>query len=92
MSGNDLAFTGCLDTAGLMTRDSPNLLQDPKGKRLILTDADVAVVRLNGCQNPKSMPGVDATSGVKARGRLSRGLASFRNDLRLNVFSRPTPH
>ena len=32
------------------------------------------------------MPGVDVTSGVSPRGRLSRGLASLRNDLRLNIF------
>jgi hypothetical protein len=58
----------------------------PKGERLILTDTDIAVVRLNGCNNPKTMPGMDAISGVNARGRLSRGLASLRNELRLNVF------
>ena len=83
---NDLAFTGCLDAAGLVQRNSPDLLQDPKGERLILTDTDIAVVRLNSCTNPKTMPGMDAISGVNARGRLSRGLASLRNDLRLNVF------
>jgi len=83
---NDLAFTGCLDAAGLVPRDSGALLQDPKGERSILTDTDIAVVRLNGCDNPKAMPGVDVTSGVDRRGRLSRGLASLRNDLRLNIF------
>ena len=31
---DDLAFTRCLDTAALMKRDSPDLLQDPKAKRL----------------------------------------------------------
>ena len=58
----------------------------PKGERLILTDTDIAVVRLNRCNNPKAMPGVDAMSGVDPRGRLSRGLGSLRNDLRLNIF------
>jgi len=83
---NDLAFTGCLDAAELVPRHSPDLLQDPKGERLILTDNDIAVVRLNACNNPKTMPGVDAISAVDKRGRLSRGLASLRNDLRLNIF------
>jgi hypothetical protein len=83
---NDLAFTGCLDAAGLVPRDSRDLLQDPKGERLILTDANIAVVRLNGCNNPKTMPGADAISGVDARGRLKGGLASLRNDLQLNIF------
>jgi hypothetical protein len=83
---NDLAFTGCLDAAGPVPRDSPDLRQDPKSERLILTDTDIAVVRLNACNNPKIMPGVDAISGANRRGRLSRCLASLRNDLRLNIF------
>ena len=83
---NDLAFTGCLDAAELVTRHSADLLQDPKGERVILTDTDIAVVRLNSCNNPRNMPGVDATSGVDQRGRLSRALKSLRTDLRLNVF------
>jgi LssY C-terminus len=82
---NDLAFTGCLDAARLVPRDSRVLLQDPKGERSILTDANIAVVRLTGCNHPKTMPGADAISRVNARGRLSRGWASLRNDLRLNV-------
>jgi hypothetical protein len=82
---NDLAFTGCLDAAGLVPRDFREVLQDPKGERLILTDANIAVVRLNGCTNPRSMPGADAISRADGRGRLSRGLATLRNDLRLNI-------
>ncbi len=83
---NDLAFTGCLDSAGLVARDSRDLLQDAKGGRLILTDTDIAVVRLNDCNHPRTMVGVDAVPGVKRRGRLSRCWASLRNDLRLNIF------
>jgi hypothetical protein len=82
---NDLAFTGCLDAAGLVPRDFREVLQDPKGERFILTDANIAVVRLNGCTNPRSMPGADAVSRADGRGRLSRGLAALRNDLRLNI-------
>jgi hypothetical protein len=83
---NDLAFTGCLDAVGLVPRDSPELQQHPKGGRLILTDTDVAVVRLNTCNNPMTMPGVDTGSRLHSRGRLGREWASLRNDLRLNVF------
>ena len=83
---NDLAFPGCLDEAGLVPRESPDLVQGPKDERLILTDTDIAVVRLNGCNNPTAMPGVDAIAANGASGRLLRGSASLRNDLRLNVF------
>ena len=82
---NDLAFTRCLDAAGLVPRDFQEVLQDPKGERLILTAANIAVVRLNSCTNPRSMPGADVISRADGRGRLSRGLAALRNDLRLNV-------
>jgi hypothetical protein len=82
---NDLAFTGCLDAAGLVPRDFREVLQDTKGERLMSTDANIAVVRLNSCDNPKAMPGADAISRADGRGRLSRGLASLRNDLRLNI-------
>jgi hypothetical protein len=83
---NDLAFTGCLDAARLLPRDSRALLQDPKRERSISTDANIAVVRLNGCNNPTTMPGVHAIPPTDVRGRLSRSWASLRNDLRLNVF------
>jgi LssY C-terminus len=82
---NDLAFTGCLDAVELVSRHSPDLLQDPKGKQLILTDTDVAVVRLNVCNNPRIMQGVDPALGRDQRGRLSRGLGLLRNDLRQNI-------
>jgi hypothetical protein len=83
---NDLAFTRCLDAAQLVPRHSQDLLQDPKGERPILTDTDIAVVQLDACNNPRAMPGVEATSDVHQRGRLSHILTSLRNDLKLNVF------
>jgi hypothetical protein len=82
---NDLAFTGGLEAVGLVARHSPDLLQDPKGKQLILTDTDIAVVRFNVCNNPRTMQGVDPASSGDQRGRLSRGLGSLRNDLRQNI-------
>ena len=69
-----------------MKRNSPDLLQDSKTKRPIITDTDIAVVRLNSCYSPESMPGVDIQSSVAARGHISRIWASLRNDLRLNLF------
>jgi len=83
---DDLAFTRCLDAAALMKRDSPDLLQDPKAKRLIVTDADIAVVRLNHCTNPEIMPSVVGNPSMAPRSRVSRLWTSFRNDLRLNIF------
>ncbi|MFL6450877.1 MAG: LssY C-terminal domain-containing protein [Bryobacteraceae bacterium] len=82
---NDLAFTGCLDAAELMSRHSPDLLQDPKSKQLISTDTDIAVVRLNVCNHPRIVPGVDPASSGDQHGRLSRGLGALRNDMRQNI-------
>jgi len=82
---NDLAFTGCLDAVELVSRQSPDLLQDPKGKQFILTDTDVAVVRLDVCNNPRIMQGVDLASGRDQPSRFSSGFGSLRNDLRHNI-------
>jgi hypothetical protein len=82
---NDLAFTGCLDTVELVSRHSPDLLQDPKSKQLIVTDTQIAVVRLNACNRPRSVPAVDPGFSRDQRGRLSRGLGALRNDMRHNI-------
>jgi hypothetical protein len=83
---NDLAFTECLDGAGLVSREPSDPVQGPKDERLILTDTDIAVVRLNGCNNPTAMPGAYAIAAKGVHGRLWHGWASLRNDLRLNLF------
>jgi hypothetical protein len=83
---NDLVYTGCVHTAGLVSRDSTEPFQRPKGEGSLLTDTDVAMVQLTGCNNPKTMSGVETVSRVVSRSTLSRGLASLRNDLRLNIF------
>jgi len=82
---NDLAFTDCLHAVALLARRSPDLMQDSKGKQIILTDDGLAAVRLNACHNPKIMQGVDPASSGDQRGRLSRGLAALSNDLRQNI-------
>jgi LssY-like putative type I secretion system component LssY len=78
---DDLAFTGCLEAAGLLTRNSPDLSQGSERKDLIMTDGDIAVLRLKNCSEPNIMPGVDAPSPFPRRGRLLRALISLRNDL-----------
>ena len=84
---NDLAFTGCVAAAGLLPRAPTDLVQDPKAEHPIVTDGDVAVVRLNDCIHPKLMAGVDGTPALHERGRLARTLTAFRNDLvKSNIF------
>ena len=78
---NDLAFIGCVDAAGLLSRNSADLVQDPNAEYPILTDGDIAVVRLNECMNPTVMAGVQETSGSHRRKRALRALMVFRDDL-----------
>jgi LssY C-terminus len=74
---DDLTFTGCVDRAQLLTRNSPDILQDPNAARLA-TDGQIAVVRLNDCNTPETMAGVETVSLSQPRGPLSRVLISFR--------------
>ena len=82
---SDLAFTGCLDAVELLSRNSPDLVHDPKGERMTLTDNGLAVVRMNVCNDPKIMQGVDPASSGDQRGPLSHGLGALSNDLRRNI-------
>ncbi len=78
---NDLAFTGCVNAVGLLSRPSADLVQDPKAQHPILTDGDVAVIRLNDCVHPNIMPGVSETSPPPRQRRLTHVLRAFRDDL-----------
>jgi hypothetical protein len=78
---NDLAYTGCVNAAGLLPRASTDLVQDPRAKYPILTDGDVTVVQLNDCVRPKPMTGAGETSALNQRGRLAHILVAFRDDL-----------
>jgi LssY-like putative type I secretion system component LssY len=78
---DDLAFTGCIDRAALLTRNSQELPQDLKAAHSILTDGDIAILRFNHCGGPKTMVGVDTASSSHFRGRLSRVFIALRNDL-----------
>jgi len=83
---NDLAFVGCVHAAGLLSRTSADLVQDPKAEYPILTDGNIAVVQLNDCVDPTSMTGVGEASDLHRHGRPARTLAAFRDDLmRSNV-------
>jgi len=84
---NDLAFTGCVDAAGLLPRVPAELLPDPNAEHPILTDGDVAVIRLNDCIRPNLMPGVGGKSASNPPGRLALAATAFRDDLvRSNMF------
>ena len=84
---NDLAFIRCLNEAGLLSRTSADLVQDPKAEYPILTDGNIAVVRLNDCIDPNLMAGVIETPAAHQRGRMARTLTAFRDDLvRSNIF------
>jgi LssY C-terminus len=78
---NDLAFTGCVKAAGLLSRASADLLQDRNAVHPILTDGDVAVIQLNDCINPNLMPGVSEISPPPQQRRPTQLLRAFRNDL-----------
>lgn len=75
---DDLAFTGCIERAQLLTRNSLDLPHDPKAARPILTDGDIAALQLKDCSRAKAMVGVDTGSLSRPRGRLSRVLISLR--------------
>ncbi len=84
---NDLAFVGCINAAGLLSRSSADLVQDPRAQFPILTDGNIAVVRLNDCLDARSMPGVVETPAAHPRGRVARMLTTIRDDLvRSNIF------
>jgi LssY C-terminus len=84
---NDLAFVGCVNAAGLLSRTSADLVQDPKAEYPILTDGNIAVVRLNDCIAPNLMAGVVERSALYQRRSVARALTAFRDDLvRSNVF------
>ena len=76
---NDLAFTGCLESASLITRES----SDDTGKRelSIETDGKVAVLRMNDCRNPRRMSTESSTTGPHAPRRSVQALLALRNDL-----------
>ena len=80
---NDLAFTGCVDAATLITREWSD--RGGQQERSVIadgiTDGKIAIVRMNDCLNPRTMPGEDANPGPHGRPRSVQALAALRNDL-----------
>jgi LssY C-terminus len=75
---NDVAFTGCLEAATVMARDSSAHLDQ---ERFINTDGRIAVLRINDCQNPRTMPSEGTQTGPRGRRRSVQALIALRNDL-----------
>ena len=75
---DDLLYTGCVSEAGLIERNNlPRDLENATGTQL-KTDSRVAALRINGCADPRIMPG----AGVSARASALRSLgASLRREL-----------
>jgi hypothetical protein len=76
---NDLNFTGCLDAATLLRRDSLRTADNTLGS--VLTDGSIAVVRLNSCRSPRTIPTVVANFGRRPHRRFVRGLVALRSDI-----------
>jgi hypothetical protein len=78
---NDLAFTGCVEAAGLIPRTPAALTQSREAEYPAVTDGKIAVVRLNDCIHPNLMAGVSDANATRGRARLPGTLAAFRDDL-----------
>ncbi len=76
---NDLAFTGCVESGALIKRESPGPADQKQ--RSLSTDGKIAVVRINDCQNPRTMPGETANRGALRRSKSVQAAVALRNDL-----------
>ena len=76
---NDLWFTGCLDAASLVSRESLKLVD--QDRRSILTDSGIAVLRLNDCRDPQAPPSEVAKPGQQPRSRIVQALAAVGTDI-----------
>jgi hypothetical protein len=75
---NDLVFTGCVDAASLITRNSADSEQPD---RLAGTDGKVVLMRINDCRTPRTMLSEDGKSESKQQTRSIRALLALRNDI-----------
>jgi LssY C-terminus len=76
---NDLAFTGCLDAATLLTRNSSDTAN--RQDRSLETDQKLAVLRVNDCREPTIMVNESTRFGPRGRTRAVQALLAVRNDL-----------
>ena len=76
---NDLAFTGCLAAATLMTRNSSDAPHPQE--RSLETDRKLAVLRVNDCRKPRIMANESKRFGPRGRTRSVQALVALGNDL-----------
>lgn len=84
---NDLAFTGCVETVGLLPRTS-SVERAGFGEHLMTeTDERIAAVQLTPCIRPHVMPGVQSSSSGIHHRRIYQIFGSVKGDLlRSNIF------
>jgi hypothetical protein len=75
---NDLAFTGCVEAASLVTRSSSDAGEED---RFAGTDGKVVAIRMNDCSNPVQMPSESAASRPRRERRPLQALVALRNDI-----------
>lgn len=78
---NDLAFTGCVDAAGLLPRKPWAGGTEFREALTAGTDERIAAVQLNSCIHPSVMPGVPSISSRTQHRRAYSVLHSFLEDL-----------
>lgn len=72
---NDVAFTGCLDSAAMVTRAK---VEHPEGS--IRTDGEIAVLRVNDCRDPRTVDELGAQR-TRPASHTVQALIALRNDL-----------
>lgn len=79
---NDLAFTGCIESANLLKRNAAAATG-----HTVKTDGGIAAVRFNSCEQPQTMPGARAQMTPLNPRWFPHVLKSFADDLaRSNPF------
>jgi hypothetical protein len=74
---NDLWFTGCVGSASLLSRESLK----PIGEKgfFIATDGDIAVLRMNNCKHPRTIP--KSFSALHRHSRIKQAFTAVANDI-----------
>ena len=78
---NDLAFTGCVDAAGLLPLSPSVRGTEFRGPVTEGSDERIAALQLNSCSRPIVMPGVQSISLRAQHRRVYRVIHSFQEDL-----------
>ena len=78
---NDLEFTGCVDAAQMLPREwAPLNAYNSTGDRL-RTDGEVAVLRVNECQSPRTTPSDNAVPPNRTERIFRDTMLTLRNDI-----------